>query len=197
MAWEFSPSNIKNTLTQHANQTKGVTDAMSGYLGGAKGSNFDYLQNMLKENINTTNPIFDQILGNYKRRVGSITDENVRKISEQAAQSGFRGTSANQINQAYKNQGEAVGSMTDNLAMKQLDWKEGMIRNLLGLNQFEGSTNAGLFNAALGQQNFNREMDFREDNTPDPFGQLLGNILGVGGNVLTAGFLSNWGSGNK
>ena len=154
-----------------------------------KGSNFDYLQDIIKQGIEGNNPLYDTLLGNAKRKIGAVTDRNIRDIQEQSAQSGFRGIGANKINDAYKTEAEAVGGVTDNLAMAQLNDKQNMIRNLLGLNQFEGGINQDYFKTMLNQANFNREMDYREENTPSWLPQLLGQLLSGGAQVGTAALL--------
>lgn len=158
-------------------------------LNDFKGEDFSYLQDILKKGIEGNEGLFDTLLGNAKRKIGAVTDRNIQDISEQSAQSGFRGIGANKINDAYKTEAEAVGGVADNLATQELGWKQNMIGKLLGLNQFEGGVNMNLFQSNRDQANFNRQMDYQEDQSDNWLGQLLGNILGAGSQVGTAALL--------
>lgn len=194
MAWKYSPSNIQNTLGQYASQQNTTKNVMQGYLSGVKGSNFDFLQELLKDRISGQNPLFDKLAGNAKRRIGDVTNENIREIKEQSAQSGFRGIGANQINKAYKSGQSAMAGVEDSLINAQLSQSQNAINSLLGLNQFEGAANMGLFNSSLNQANFNRQMDFQEEQAGTDFMDVLGSILGMGAGALGGGYLGTLGS---
>lgn len=153
------------------------------------GSNFDYLQDIIKRGIEGNNPLYDTLLGNAKRRIGAVTDRNIQDIKEQGAQSGFRGIGANKINDAYRTEAEAVGGVADNLAMAQLNERQNMIRNLLGLNQLEGSVGMDLYGKGLSKELFEKELRFKEDNQPSWLGQLLGQLLSGGAQIGTAALL--------
>lgn len=151
------------------------------------GSNFDFLQNLIKERISGKNPLFDQLFGNAQRRIGATTNRNIRGIKEQNAQSGFRGTGANQINEAYRNEGNAMSQVNDSLMGAQLGQQQSAINQLLGLNQQESGINMNLFQSNRNQANFNRQMNFQEDQANPGFMDVLGGILGMGAGALGGG----------
>ena len=194
-----------NTLPQHQkNRMPGMYDKMYNSYNtqggfekegkGMLGSNFGYLEGLIKERIGGKNPLFDQIFGNAQRRIGAVTDRNVRGIKEQNAQSGFRGTGANQINDAYRNEGNAMSQVNDSLMQAQLGQQQSAINQLLGLNQQESGMNWNMFQSNRNQSNFNRQQNFAEDQAKTDFGDVLGGILGMGAGALGGGFLGGLGS---
>lgn len=100
-------------------------------------ASYDYLENFLKQKMYGSNPLFDQLFGNAQRRVGMSTDRNVRNILQQNAQSGFRGVGANQINDAYRTESDALTQINDQVMTKQLEDQNFAISQLLGLEQMK------------------------------------------------------------
>ena len=194
-----SPSNTQNVqyATGANNQfylpnTQGSADP-SKYLGG----NYDYLSGTIKKGIDGSNPIFDQLFGNAQRRIGASTDRAVQDIKEQGAQSGFRGVGGNLINDAYRNEGNALSQVSDSLMGQQLQYQQNAISQLLGLNQFEGNQYMNAFqsdrqntqfNLSQAQQMemFNQNLQFQKDNTPSWWEGVLGSLLGGGAQVGAA-----------
>lgn len=124
-------------------------------------ASYDYLENYLKSGLNNNNPIFDSLFGNAQRRIGMSTDRNVRSILEQGAQSGFRGSSANLINGAFRNESDALANVNNQIMDKELQQKNFYISQLLGLEQMK-----------------QQEMGW---------GDVLGGILGAGVGAFTGG----------
>lgn len=203
--------NIKN-MYQQGSQPNQYTESWLKYTQGLKpkatdasqflGSNFDYLQDNLKQNAEGNNPIFAQLFGNASRRIGASTDRAVQDIKEQGAQSGFRGAGGNLINDAYRNEGDALSQVSDSLSTQQLQFQQNAISQLLGLNQFEGSQQFGAFQSDRQNTQFNQsqeqqwkmfqeQLQFQKDSQPGWWEELLGGLLGgaaqVGAAALTGG----------
>lgn len=162
------------------------------------GSNFDYLQNNLKKGVEGNNPIFDQIFGNASRRIGASTDRAVQDIKEQGAQSGFRGAGGNLINDAYRNEGNALSQVSDSLAGQKLQYQQNAIAQLLGLNQFEGNQYQNLFNSDRQNMQFQqgfaenrRQFDEQMANQPSWWEGILGSLIGGGAQVGSAALLAS------
>jgi len=129
---------------------------------------YDYLENYLKNGLYNNNPIFSSLFGNAQKKIGMSTDRNVRDILQQGAQSGFRGATANLINDAYRTESDALTQVNSQIMDKELQQKNFYIQQLLGLEQ-------------LKQQQTG-------------FGDVLGGILGMGAGALGGGFLGGLGS---
>lgn len=131
-------------------------------------ASYDYLESYLKNGLNNNDPIFTSLFGNAQRRIGMSTDRNVRNILQQNAQSGFRGVGANQINDAYRTESDALLNVNDQIMSEELQQKNFYISQLLGLEQMKS-----------------QETDFWD---------VLGGILGAGAGALGGGFLGTLGS---
>lgn len=131
-------------------------------------ASYDYLESYLKNGLNNNDPIFTSLFGNAQRRIGMSTDRNVRNILQQNAQSGFRGVGANQINDAYRTESDALLNVNDQIMSKELQQKNFYISQLLGLEQMKS-----------------QETDFWD---------VFGGILGAGAGALGGGFLGTLGS---
>lgn len=131
-------------------------------------ASYDYLEDFLKQKMSGDNPLFSQLFGNAQRRIGMSTDRNIRNIQQQNAQSGFRGVGANQINDAYRTESDALSNVNDQIMSKELQQKNFYISQLLGLEQMKS-----------------QETDFWD---------VLGGILGAGAGALGGGFLGTLGS---
>lgn len=154
------------------------------------GSDFDYLKGILGKSVEGDNPIFDKLFGNASRKIGASTDRNVQDIKEQGAQSGFRGTGSNLINDAYRGEKEALSGVSDNLALQEESYIQNALAQLLGLNQFEGNTKFNLFSSDRQnlqfQQSFaeqKRQFDEQLANQPSWWEGILGSVLGAGAQV--------------
>lgn len=167
------------------------------------GSNFDFLQNTLKNNVEGKNSIFAQLFGNASRKIGASTDRAVQDIKEMGAQSGFRGAGGNLLNDAYRNEGEALSQVSDSLSMQELQFKQNAINQLLGLNQFEGGQKFGVYQSDRQQGQFDQSQRqawnmFQEQlaaqNKGSDFWDVLGGILGSAGGALGGGWLGALGS---
>ena len=161
------------------------------------GSNFGYLNDTIKGNAEGRNPIFDQLFGNASRRIGGSTDRNVRGVKENLASSGFRGTGANLINDAYRSEKDALSQVSDSLATQELSFKENAINQLLGLNQQEGGMAFNINQSDIQQNQFSQsqaqqwkmfqeQLKFQKDNQPSVWEEILGSLLGSGAKVATA-----------
>lgn len=166
------------------------------------GSNFDYLQNNLKQSAEGNDPLFDQLFGNASRRIGASTDRNIQDIKEAGAQSGFRGAGGNLINDAYKGEKESLGQVSDELAGRELQYKQNAIAQLLGLNQFEGGQNFDAFqsdrqNSQFNQSQaqewemFNKNLQYQKDMEPAWWESLLGGLIGGAAQVGSAALLAS------
>jgi hypothetical protein len=124
-------------------------------------ASYDYLESYLKNGLNNNDPIFTSLFGNAQRRIGMSTDRNVRNILQQNAQSGFRGVGANQINDAYRTESDALLNVNDQIMSKELQQKNFYISQLLGLEQMKS-----------------QETDFWD---------VLGGVLGTGVGFFTGG----------
>lgn len=167
------------------NQNTTSNDKYNSFLG----SNFNYLQNNLKQGIEGNNPIFPQLFGNASRRIGASTDKAIRNIKEQGAQSGFRGASGNLINNAFGNEQNALTQVLDDLATQQLRYQQNAIAQLLGLNQFEGGQMFNTFqsdrqnlqfqqNFAEQRRQFDEQMALQREAQNPSFFDVLGGVLG-------------------
>ena len=205
---------VMNTFQQGAQPNK-YTESWAKYTNSLKpkatdpsqflGSNFDYLQNNLKQSAEGNNPIFAQLFGNASRRIGASTDRNVQDIKEQGAQTGFRGAGGNLINDAYRGEQQALTGVSDNLAGQQLGFQQNAISQLLGLNQFEGGQGFGAFqsdrqNSQFGQslaeqrRQFDEQMQYQKDNSGSSFWDVTGGVVGAATGALGGGFLGALGS---
>lgn len=131
-------------------------------------ASYDYLENYLKNGLYNNNPIFSSLFGNAQKKIGMSTDRNVRDILQQGAQSGFRGATANLINDAYRTESDALTQVNSQIMDKELQQKNFYIQQLLGLEEFK-SQQPG-------------------------FGDVLGGILGMGAGALGGGFLGGLGA---
>ena len=84
----------------------------------------DYLEDYLKKLLAGNNPALQTMAGNAKRRIGQSVDSNVRQITQQGAQSGFRGINANQINDAYRTGSDATVQMEDSIMDKNMQMQQ-------------------------------------------------------------------------
>lgn len=161
------------------------------------GSNFNYLTDTVKKGIEGNDSVFDKLLGNATRRIGGVTDRNVRSIRENLASSGFRGTGANLINDAYRSEADAVSQTADSLANQEIQYKQNAINQLLGLNQQEGGMafnanqsniqqNQWLKTFLENQRQFNESLQFQKDNQPSVWEEILGGLFGAGAKIGTA-----------
>lgn len=125
----------------------------------------DDLEAYLKQLLKGNNPALQTMAGNAKRRIGQGVDSNVRQIKEQAASSGFRGVSANNINDAYKIGADATVQMEDSIMEKNMN-----------MQQF-----------AAGQLN---QLEANKTDVWD----VVGGVLGAGAGALGGGFLGKLGS---
>ena len=119
-------------------------------------NSYDYLEDFLKQKMGGNNPLFSQLFGNAQRRIGMSTDRNVRGIQQQNAQSGFRGVGANQINDAYRTESDALQGVAGNIGQMQLQDQNFAISQLLGLEQLKsqetgfGDVLGGILGSATG-----------------------------------------------
>jgi len=132
-------------------------------------ASYDYLETFLKNKMQGSNPLFDQLFGNAQRRIGMSTDRNVRQIQQQGAQSGFRGINANQINDAYRTESDALTQVNDDIMGKQLQDQTFAISQLLGLEQMKSQETG--------------------------FGDVLGGILGSATGAFSGGIGGGFGYG--
>ena len=210
---EINPfGQVMNTFQQGAQPNK-YTESWAKYTNSLKpkatdpflGSNFDYLQNNLKQSAEGNNPIFAQLFGNASRRIGASTDRNVQDIKEQGAQSGFRGAGGNLINDAYRGEQQALTGVSDNLAGQQLNFQQNAISQLLGLNQFEGGQGFGAFQSDRQNSQFNQsqaqnwrmfqeQLAFQKDQANPSFMESLGGLISKPIGALTGGFFGDLGS---
>lgn len=122
---------------------------------------YDYLERLLKGKLGGNNPLFNNLFGNAQRKIGRVTDRNVRKIKEQGAQSGFRGINANQINDAYRTESDTLGEVSGQIDMMKLQDEQDTIKGLLGIEQIKSQETG--------------------------FGDVLGGILGMIGGGFAGG----------
>lgn len=124
---------------------------------------YNYLEKLITQGLNTQDPMWQQLLGNATRKIGMTTDRNVRNIKQQNAQSGFRGIGANAINDAYRTESQAVGDVSGQIAQQQMAYRQNAIQQLLGLKQMESQETG--------------------------FGDIIGGLLGMGAGALGGGYL--------
>ena len=204
--WNKQVQNLGQTVYKNAQmptQQMGSSTPTNNFLG----SNFDFLQNNLKQSIGGNNPIFDTLFGNAQRRIGASTDRNIQDIKEMGAQSGFRGAGGNLINEAYKGEKEALSGISDNLALQEMNYQQNAINQLLGLNQFEGGQNFGAFQSDRQNSQFNQsqaqqwkmfqeQMNFQKDQANTDFWDVLsgifGGVAGGFGGALGGNAASKW-----
>jgi hypothetical protein len=168
------------------------------------GSDFNYLKEMLKSQTagDPNKDIFRKI---FDKQLGKSSSRAITNINEQLASSGFRGAGANLINDVFETQANATQQFEGDLLNNDLKIKQNAIAQLLGLNQFEGGQNMGLFqsdrqNDQFGQslaeqkRQFDINMAFQREQSNTDFWDVLGGILGAGAGALGGGFLGTLGS---
>jgi len=166
------------------------------------GSNYGYLTDLIKGNIEGNNPIYDIIFGNAARRIGGTTSRNIRDVKENLAASGFRGTGANLINDAYRSEADALSQVSDSIAQMQASEKQNSINQLLGLNNQESNLayntnqsniqqNQWLRSFLEGQRQFNENLNYQKENTPSVWEGILGSLLGAGAQVGSAALIGS------
>ena len=94
----------------------------------------DDVEEYLKKLLKGQNPALDSMYGNAQRRVGMSTDRNVRSILQNGAQSGFRGVSANNINDAYRTESDTIGNINDSLMEKTIEGQKFGAEGLMQLD---------------------------------------------------------------
>ena len=94
----------------------------------------DSVEDFLKRLLMGNNPALDRMAGNAKRRIGQSVDSNVRQINQQGAQSGFRGVTANNINDAYRTGSDATVQMEDSLMDKEMQGQQFAAQGLMQLD---------------------------------------------------------------
>lgn len=101
--------------------------------------------------------------------------------------------------------GERANALGDNdLQISEMDenYRRDTLARLLGLNAFSAgadqtqiSNMMSLFEGNRNQYNINRDFQYREDNTPSDFGNIIGKLFEIGTDITGTGFMTNWGRG--
>ncbi|MBK7380532.1 MAG: tail fiber domain-containing protein [Ignavibacteriales bacterium] len=163
--------------------------------GGALGSEYQFLVDLLKGNIDKGNPLINQIFSTGKNAILSSGETARKSASESLASSGLYGSGAGAgVNtQIAGQEGQALKELNLGTQTNQLDYSNQMINNLLGLNQFAGGQNLSQLNldfnranAAGGYDQFLQNMTYQKDNTPSALGSILGSLISGGAQVGSA-----------
>jgi hypothetical protein len=134
----------------------------------------------------------------FNKVLGRQTGSAIKNINEQLASSGFRGAGANLINDVFETQANATQGFGVDLLKNDMAVKQNAINQLLGLNQFEGSQNFGMYQSQVQQEQFRQSLEERRrqfdlmqalqrDELNPSFWDVFGGILGTGVGAFTGG----------
>jgi len=160
------------------------------------GSNFGVLQELLKNNMQG-DPNKGAYRNLFNKQIGKQSKSAIKNINEQLSSSGFRGSGANLIGDIFETQANATEGFENDLLTNDMNLKNNAIQQLLGLNQFEGGQQfnkfqsdrqQGQFDQSQAQQlrMFQEQLQYAKDSDPGWFEELLGGLLGAGGQIGAA-----------
>lgn len=207
MAWWDTP--IKQAMNNYnmANKTQNLYNQLEfdATQGNKKGDFYGLLGRILSQQLSDGAPNIDEYRQNVQGAIKKNAKLNQTQLNESFASRGMGNSGAAMAAQAMLSgeTSQALGQSEVDLANMNESYKQDAISKLLGLNALSSNVDQNkfsnlmsLFQTNLNQLNFNREMQYKEDNTPSSFAQLLGSLLGAGTSVATTGFMTNWGKGN-
>lgn len=179
---------VQDYITKYKNQLAGITQNQPMTPPNVLGTDFNHLRGIFS-NLMGGDPNNNAYRDAFSRQLGTQSRTAIRNINEQLSSSGFRGAGANLINGIFETQANSLEDFNNNLLQRDMAVKQNAINGLLGLTQFEGSQNMGLYNSQIQQNQFaqslaerRREFDMelalqREAQNPSFF-DVLGGVLG-------------------
>lgn len=160
------------------------------------GSDFDYLKGLVGNQLagDPNKGLYRQL---FNKQLGTQQNRAVKNINEQLSSSGFRGAGANLIGDVFEQGANATQGFEGDLMKNDFAIKQNAIGQLLGLNQFEGNQNFGMFQSDRQQGQFdtaqanqmsmfNQQLQFQKDNQPSWWESILGSLIGGGAQVGAA-----------
>ena len=199
MLQNANPQDIAGIMEQLSNATQQAQqqwiDTSQTPTGNYKGGDYGYLQELLKGMIAGTDPAFNKMRQQGLAQIDQSVNKNITSTQENLASSGLgrSGVGVSALNQIYAGGNLAKSNLETNLSAEQMQMKQNQISQLLGLNQFGGSQALSELNSnrnfLLGQQGLQQQTWQTQqalDSQPGWFGQLLGSLIGAGGQIGAA-----------
>ena len=168
--------------------------------GQFQGPEYNYLSSTLSSWLRGNIPGMDLMRQNALRDINTATNRNVLNTQQRLASSGLgrAGIGFSATAPIYNAQENAISNLNENLINQNTAFKERALRGLLGLNEFAGSQNLAELNSqrqyGLGIGNLMNTQAATQaqiENTPSPWMQLLGQIVGGGAQVGSAAMMAS------
>lgn len=173
----------RNSLYEKANQPAN------------KGDFYEMLGALLTDRLQGGMSGLENVKQSSEGAINKSYNTSRTKMKEDLASRGMGGSGAAMAAMAQLG-GERATALGDNdIKINQMneDYKQNALSQLFNLNSFGAGVDqqqfGNLFNLLgmdINQLNFNKDMQYREDNTPSGFGQFMGNLFGGGTQVLSS-----------
>lgn len=160
-----------------------------------KGDFYEMLGALLTERLQGGMSGLENVKQSSEGAINKGFNTSRTKMKEDLASRGMGGSGA-ALSAIAQLGGERASALGDNdIKINQMneDYKQNALTQLLGLNSFGAGAEQqqfgnlfSLLGLDINQMNFNREMKYKEDNTPSGFGQFLGQLLGAGTQISSA-----------
>lgn len=183
--------------------TSGRAGVEEGISSGFKGDFYAMLGSLLSKTLTDGIPNLNEMKFNSQKGINQNYQGSRKALQEDFAGRGMGGSGAANVALAGLAGDRYSATLQNNLGYDQMDtsYKQNALSQLLGLNQFGGnqdlnanSQRLSLLGLNQGQYQFDQNLQFQKDNQPSDWASLLGSLLGVGGQVASAGFMTNWGN---
>lgn len=169
----------------------------------SKGDFYKLLGNILSDQIQ--NGINTNEYREFSNRtINKQFDTSRKRMQEDLSSRGMGGSGAALAALAgvEGERGSALASSDLNYSKMEQDYLQNALQQLINFN-FQGvNAQNQTFQNILGARGleqqrymFDKELQFKKDNQPSDFASLLGSLIGGGAQVLSSGFMSNWGKG--
>lgn len=163
--------------------------------GGFSGVDYNYLGNLLKGQIDNGMPQMGMYRQNSQAAVNTGADQAKRTLQANLAGSGMlrSGMATTGLMNVEGQREQALADNEVKLSGMDQTFRSQALGNLLGLNQLglrelEGNRNysMGLQNSLINQDQMAWERTYKNDNTPSPWGNVLGQLISSGAQVGAA-----------
>lgn len=185
----------------------------SGYMGNYLGTDFNWLRQQFKDQIEGGSEYGKMMLDQGKKDIGLMKRQGLEQLDVLGAQSGFRGANANLVNSLFETGATQLGKLEMGKAQLDEQVRGQGLASLMGLTQFEGGMKLDVdkakeqarqyektFNENVRQFGLEyalkqRQLELAEEEASGSFGGFLGDVFGTGLGFLTGGLgasASNW-----
>ena len=163
-----------------------------------KGDFYDMLGKLLSQTIQNGDPNMNEYREQMNRSVNQSFNASDKRLQEDFASRGMGGSGASLAARTQLG-GERYNALAQgNMGLSQMDYgtKMNALSQLLGLNsqgiaanQNQFSNLFNMYGAKQSQANWEKDFKYREDNTPDPWGEFFGGIVQGGSQIGLASLL--------